>query len=238
MCRFLSTLLLRDGRIVFTESNHHSLAIERAGVRDGNLFTRHFVRLECPVPHQFVKVDEQGTLPSWFMEQVAIPADCVEAFALSPRLVDDAILPRVHAIADAVTKLKLERSNAYERAKDWEREEKEKLAHYQEHPWLYPGNYEAGIINLHRDMEKRQAVIEDRYRVGYLGIDGYLPPREGAFFVDDEKEFVTGYVAQWTTLPRVSTVSYWNLATNSPMPSSPAPSFPATVSVGFKKRTP
>ena len=66
MCEFFSCIAVRDGRLLFTNSNHHSDIIQRAGLRDTEVFLREFVRLECVPPFENVRVDEEGTLPGWF----------------------------------------------------------------------------------------------------------------------------------------------------------------------------
>jgi len=79
MCNFFSCVATRDGRILFTEQNHHSEIIMRANLRDTDLHLRHFVRLECVPPFDSVTVDEQGTLPGWFEnERASIEARVIE----------------------------------------------------------------------------------------------------------------------------------------------------------------
>ena len=71
MCNFFSFTFHRDGRILFTEKDSHEEIIKRAGLRDGDVFLRDFVRGECKPPFDAVTVDENGTLPAWFEERRA-----------------------------------------------------------------------------------------------------------------------------------------------------------------------
>jgi hypothetical protein len=66
MCEFFSCIATKDGRLLFTEEDHHQTTINRANLSDASLFTRTFVRLECRPPFDKVTVDETGTLPGWF----------------------------------------------------------------------------------------------------------------------------------------------------------------------------
>ena len=70
MCRFFSAVATRDERLLFCETDSHEDIVSRAGLRDVDLYLRHFVRLEL-VTSQLV-VDETS-IPAWFDKTVWYP---------------------------------------------------------------------------------------------------------------------------------------------------------------------
>ena len=63
MCQFLSIVITRDRRLLFTEEDSHETIIKRAGLQDFNTHLLHFVRIERV--EDCTKVDETST-PGWF----------------------------------------------------------------------------------------------------------------------------------------------------------------------------
>lgn len=73
MCNFFSSIVTRDGRVLFCEEDSHEVIIERAGLRDTDTHVRHWVRVEVqPAGEGWgpVRVDETTT-PSWWIEDAA-----------------------------------------------------------------------------------------------------------------------------------------------------------------------
>ena len=90
MCQFFSAIATKDGRLLFTENDSHEEIIERAQLRDTELYLRHWVRIEQR-PGTHMRVDETST-PTWFTEErdmwQARAEDC-SAQLLPARLVRD-----------------------------------------------------------------------------------------------------------------------------------------------------
>ena len=63
MCQFLSIVITRDRRLLFTEEDSHETIIKRAGLRDDNPYLLFFVRIERT--ESYTKVDETS-IPGWF----------------------------------------------------------------------------------------------------------------------------------------------------------------------------
>ena len=87
MCDFLSAIATRDGRLLFCEDDSHETIVRRAGLRDGDLHLRHWVRVEQRPGDAALRVDEAST-PGWW-----------DAEEWQPRL--DALLARVSPVRAA-----------------------------------------------------------------------------------------------------------------------------------------
>jgi hypothetical protein len=184
MCEFFSCLLLRNQQIVFTESNHHSIAIERARLFDCDLPARQFVRLENPPPFQCLRIDETGTLPGWFDERYGDP-NTVDGVLL----IED-IACRVRAIAEQVANIIKRKNVAYEAAQAWEAEQRQRLDAY-ELADSQGFNLKAAFESRRQfdiDKARRQLAIVHDYEIGFRSMDGYLPPSEGMAFIHSEDE--------------------------------------------------
>lgn len=80
MCNFFSALVTRDGKVVWDgNSSSHEDLIAKAGLKDDKLEDRDFVRVEYTPSKNGLftldrkdwafKVDEKGTLPTWFVNR-------------------------------------------------------------------------------------------------------------------------------------------------------------------------
>ena len=98
MCNYFSCIATQDGRLLFTEEDHHETIIHRAGLKDVSLIRRNFVRLEILPPFDTVKVDEQGTLPAWFEEYRNSVEEKAIALALRVDAVDAKWRPEYDAV--------------------------------------------------------------------------------------------------------------------------------------------
>ena len=67
MCKFFSCIVVRDGRILFTEDDSHETIITRAGLRDGVM--GHFQRVEVLPPFTVATVDERERAP-WLTDEM------------------------------------------------------------------------------------------------------------------------------------------------------------------------
>ena len=87
MCQFFSAIATRDGRLLFTEANHHETIIRRAKLRDTNAHVRHWVRVEVKPEGDGwgpVRVDETA-VPAWWTEDAVAHEARVLALAARVR---------------------------------------------------------------------------------------------------------------------------------------------------------
>lgn len=181
MCEFFSSLLIRDGRLLFTESNHHALIIARAHFRDDELFMRPFVRLECPPPHERFRVDEQGTLPAWFETQYG------DGVAL------DELGQRVRSLSETVARLLKNRRNACKLARTWEAETRANLDKEMEHSWFqFDKARQDKLMTLSRRVIQMVSAANGDYERALRGLDGYVPPTPGEMF-DADSDLTAAY---------------------------------------------
>lgn len=78
MCNFWSAVITKQGKVFWSKENSsHEVILKAAGLKDDKLADRDFVRVEiAPMSKALLfskreedwafKVDEEGTLPSWF----------------------------------------------------------------------------------------------------------------------------------------------------------------------------
>ena len=112
MCEFFSCLITKQGKCVWDRNTaSHEELVAKAGLADGKLKDREFVRCELtpekpmdffsPASEWTFKVDEEGTLPKWFNERRAEQAarkavgECLKPLNLKEvkRFIDS--IPRV-----------------------------------------------------------------------------------------------------------------------------------------------
>ena len=103
MCDFLSAIATRDGRLLFCEDDSHETIVRRAGLRDGDLHLRHWVRVEQRPGDAALRVDEAST-PGWW-----------DAAEWQPRL--DALLARVRPVRAAYDEAMRTADAAYDEAR-------------------------------------------------------------------------------------------------------------------------
>jgi len=116
MCQFFSAIATRDGHLLFTEDDHHETTITRAGLRDGDLFLRHWVRVEQHPTETVLRVDETS-IPAWFDVNEWQPRVNVLLARVRPaREAYDATVRSAQEACDAEERLAQEAFNAAERS--------------------------------------------------------------------------------------------------------------------------
>jgi hypothetical protein len=173
MCRFFSGVVTRQGEIFFTESDSHSVVVQRKGFKDNSVHIRHFVRFEKEPSYNNVpkkktmwgslRVDETTT-PGWFEE------DRVE------------IDGRVEEIAIKVKAAKTGMERAREKANKalWERRrEISRKCSISRCPYsIKPGKeveYQNLLVQANADRDAQVAKINAAFIKRLKKIGGYVP---------------------------------------------------------------